>query len=82
MYRGKSTSGGFRTPLINYIFNVQLKIWILNFRVEIYNFSTMAKLSKILFTLFSTGYSDVNYETVSCNNHENVSLGFVPSSKS
>ena len=52
MYRGKSILGGFRTPLINYIFNVQLKIWILNFRVEIYKFSTMAKLSKILFAIF------------------------------
>ena len=34
----------------------------------------MAKLSKILLGLFATGYSDANYETVSCNNDESVSF--------
>ena len=34
----------------------------------------MAKLSKILLGSFAFGHSEVIYETVSCNNDENVRL--------
>ena len=50
---------------------------IKNFELKLSGFSEMVKLSKILFGLFSTGYSGAKYETISCNNDQNVSSCYI-----